>query len=196
MDNSGIKRNLCGLLLAGGLSSRMGEDKQSLLYNGEPLWKRLYDILEVLHIPSFISCRPDQSSTFSKYNCMLDRDKGTGPLGPIRSALLAFPSKSWLVIACDMPGITRQCLENLITQRNQAKQATSFYNKASNRPEPLLCIYESGVPFDLLHRVHSPSKLLSSLDIQQLKADSSWLVNINTQEDYQTYLKDSSSNQG
>lgn len=191
MDNSGITRNLCGLLLAGGLSIRMGVDKQSLLYNGEPLWKRLYDMLDALNIPSFISCRTEQSGTFSKYNCILDRDKGTGPLSPIRSALLAFPSKSWLVIACDMPGITPQCLENLIIHRNQAKQATSFYSEASNRPEPLLCIYESGIPFDLLHRVHSPSKLLSYLDVQQLKADSSWLININTQEEYQIYLKDS-----
>lgn len=191
MDKSDYKRDLYGLILAGGLSSRMGVDKQSLVYHGEPQWKRLYDLLCVLHIPSFIACRPDQSASFSAYDCILDRDKGTGPMGPMRSAFLAFPTKSWLVIACDMPGVTLQCLENLVAYRNPTKQATSFYNETSNRPEPLLCIYESGIPLDLLGRLHSPSKLLSNLDIQQLKANSSWLININTHEEYQSYLKNS-----
>lgn len=189
MVTNGNNPPLSSLILAGGLSSRMGKDKYALVYHGDPQWKRLIHILETLNIPSFIACRPDQSTTFSQHNCLLDREKAAGPMSPIRSALLAFPATSWLVIACDMPEVNQECLEKLINHRNPQKQATTYFDESVNRPEPLLCIYEAGLSCDLLHQFDSPSKLLSRLDIQLVQTDSKCLTNINTQNEYQRYTK-------
>ena len=55
---------LNGLVLAGGKSQRMGEDKGQINYHGKPQREYLYDLLNGFTESTYMSCRPDQVSEF------------------------------------------------------------------------------------------------------------------------------------
>ena len=97
--------DLYGLVLAGGQSSRMGEDKALLKYHGQTQLEYGYKLLEKFCAKTFISINHKHSAekTRKKFPFIIDQFEQGGPLNGIASALSAHPDKAWLVIACDLP---------------------------------------------------------------------------------------------
>lgn len=187
---------LQGLIMAGGKSSRMGEDKALLNYHGFPQAKYLHGTLESLNIKSFISCRNDQLTRVGLEGLpvITDRFIDFGPLGGILSAMSQHPNKAWLVIACDLPFVTAGNIADLISERDPLKQATAFYNEERKQFEPLFAIYEPGMYSRMLHflgeGLQCPQKVLFNSSIKKLRLASQYfLENANTQEERQKVLK-------
>lgn len=137
---------LYGLLVAGGKSRRMGQDKASLpAPNGQPLWRRTRDLLAASVDNVFLSIRPGQElPDYSKSDGILIEDtvEDAGPLGGILTAFEKHPDAAWLVIACDLPLLDRETLDHLIQNRQAQGYATSYKSAFDGLPEPLCCIYE------------------------------------------------------
>src|SRR3546814_9342702 len=55
---------LNGLILCGGKSHRMQEDKSLLKYRGIPHWQYICDLLDPIVDDTWISCRKDQAGQF------------------------------------------------------------------------------------------------------------------------------------
>lgn len=168
---------LTGVVLAGGKSSRMGQDKAALhmgplLLSGESgesgksgpaLAFHMADVLgEALHAQNpdaeiWISCQADRRipPTHAHLGRVHDTVQDAGPLAGIVAALEAAKG-SIFVIACDMPLMKSDILQQLIHARQAAIAdstrshpvlMTTFQSPSEGRHkgpniEPLVAIYE------------------------------------------------------
>ena len=136
-------KQLFGLVLSGGKSSRMGEDKGLIPYHGIPQRDYLYQLLNKVCDASFMSVREDQVEDIdSDINCIVDTNEFRGPYNGLLSAHRKFPEAAWLVLACDLPLMDENALSELISQRDATKMATAFADSDNPLPEPLCAIWE------------------------------------------------------
>lgn len=134
---------LYGLVLAGGNSSRMGQDKRFLDYYGKPQADYLYTLLDSLCERTFMSLRADQDKTqYGDHNTILDQNHYRGPFNGLLSAHNKFPEAAWLVLACDLPLIDRDSLLKLQDERDTEAVGTAMATRKSGLPEPLVAIWE------------------------------------------------------
>ena len=106
-----------GVVLAGGLSSRMGRDKAALPYGGRRLVEHMAELLTKAGVESVVV-----SGNVPGVRCIPDRTAGLGPLGGLNSVLMNAPSfyTSLLLVPIDMP------LLNPSSLRELSKRATNF----------------------------------------------------------------------
>ncbi|WP_350288447.1 NTP transferase domain-containing protein [uncultured Croceitalea sp.] len=132
-----------GLVLSGGKSTRMGNDKGLIDYHGIPQREYLYNLLNEVCDKTFLSVRDEQKDKLTEnFDCIVDENKYRGPLNGILSAHAKHPNVAWLVLACDLPLINAKSITALIAKRDITKVATSYATKESNLPEPLVAIWE------------------------------------------------------
>jgi molybdopterin-guanine dinucleotide biosynthesis protein A len=137
-----------GFILAGGESSRMGVDKGLLEIAGEPMILRAAQLVE-----SVAGAQPVVVGTPEKYRdlglrAIADDWPGCGPLGGIATALRASDADWNLVVACDLPYLTREWLEYLLQRaRDSAEEAVVPMNLTPENKrgaEPLCAMYHKG----------------------------------------------------
>lgn len=132
---------LTGILLIGGKSIRMGEDKSELIYHGDQTEReRLFNLLDNLCEKTYLCHRADQS--FEQDSII---DPADGPLAAIATAADECPDNGLLVLACDTPLVTLEDLKHLIAERDSSALATCYLSNIDNRPEPLCTIYEPAI---------------------------------------------------
>ncbi|WP_281614717.1 NTP transferase domain-containing protein [Flammeovirga sp. SubArs3] len=188
LDKTFTTPPLKGLVLTGGKSTRMGEDKSVLNYHGQPQWKYAKELLEKYCSEVHVSVA-SESDTYQEASQIADKFIGLGPMGGILSAFQNDPNAAWLVIACDLPLLSEHSLDQLVSNRNSNKVATSFKSPTMDFPEPLICIWEPkayGTLLEYLSWGYScPRKALINSDIELLIADKEEeMVNANTKEDF------------
>ena len=185
-----IKPKIFGLILAGGYSRRMGQDKALLDFHGKPQIEYIYDLLQRHCSKVFLSKRADQSA-YKDIESINDSNEfsGHGPLGGILSAMKAYPQADWLVVACDLPLITDETILKLLNDRDPQKTATAFISTQDGLPEPLCAIWEGHAYDPVLGLfnagVHCPRKVLIKSNAHLIEqGDPHWLDNINTPQEY------------
>jgi molybdopterin-guanine dinucleotide biosynthesis protein A len=132
-------RYVSAFILAGGESSRMGRDKALLELGGVPLILRTARLVEsVAGTPTVIG----NAEAYKSLGIRLIGDDwpGAGPLGGIATALRASDAPWSLVVACDLPYMTRDWLEYLIA-RAGASRADAVVAMNAQGAEPLCAIY-------------------------------------------------------
>jgi len=179
-----------GLVLSGGKSKRMGQDKALLERGGQSQLAFMMSLLEPLVERVFVSTRDEQKddSERRQFAQIVDQYDDMGPLAGILSALDAYPDVDWLVVACDLPNIRVETIRHLLASRSVDHPFTAYVSSHDGLPEPLCAIYRSGSA-DTLRAfsddgIHCPRKILIRSDtrlIEQL--DPASLDNINTPDD-------------
>ena len=186
---------LHGLILAGGLSTRMHRDKAALEYQGRSQLDRAFELASRHAAKVFVSVRADQTldPTRAQRPMIVDSVAGEGPIVGIRSALAAHPQVAWLVLACDLPFLSDATIEYLVRERNSAGSAAGFataYKSAHDGlPEPLCAIWEPAAAKALADYQagggHCPRKFLIRHGARLLEPqDARALDNVNTPEEY------------
>lgn len=110
------------LILAGGQSSRMGEDKALLLINGKPFLQQVYEIATSLTSQVYILTHwPDryQEKLTGDYKFLLESNRGSGPLVALSEGLAQISAEWILLLACDLPLLKTDILQDWIDQLNQ-----------------------------------------------------------------------------
>src|SRR5215471_16244499 len=106
--------NLSAVILAGGESSRMGQDKAWVQFEGQPLIARALSTVRNSGITEiFISGRPGTDYSVLGCSVLVDREFGLGPIAGIERALDATQTSLILVLAVDMPRMTPVFLRKL-----------------------------------------------------------------------------------
>jgi molybdopterin-guanine dinucleotide biosynthesis protein A len=130
---------LTALLLVGGLSSRMGRDKATLLFDGEPLWARQIALLRELRPETIlISVRAVPSWVPPDVTFVLDQPPSRGPLSGIAAALASMQSSHLFALAVDLPRMTAMHLRELA---GMAQPGRGIIPLNQDRLEPLSAIY-------------------------------------------------------
>lgn len=183
------------LLLTGGKSTRMGEDKAFLNYHGTPQLNHMFNLLKEQVGEVYISCR-DKSEYpgFADSDYLEDRFHGLGPLGGIMTAQATDAKCAWLVAAVDLPFVDEEVVKLLLNSRNPFKSATAFTSNFKEFPEPLMTIYEPHSRhriFKFLGLGYScPRKVLINSNVELLdQQNSRWLDNANTPEEFNEICK-------
>ncbi len=183
------KPELYGLVLAGGKSERMGQDKGTITWHQQQQRYYMANLLKNYTENVFISCRADQQQEIdAAYPTLTDTFTDLGPFGAILSAFREQPEKAWLVVACDLPLLDKPTLAFLTAHRDTSTIATAFQNPVSGFPEPLITIWEPksyAVLLSFLSQGYScPRKVLINSDTNVLQApDTDALTNVNTPKD-------------
>ncbi len=183
-DNS-PKPAVKGLILAGGKSTRMGQDKALLNYHGTSQVAFLQKAFSEIGVTAYLSCREEQ---FADENRIVDQFVGLGPYGAILSAFQQDPNAAWLVVACDLPFVNSQVLQTLIEKRNFSRVATAYFNENTGFPDPLITLWEPKSYLRLLQFMAlgytCPRKVLINSEIELINpASKDILKNINTPSD-------------
>jgi molybdopterin-guanine dinucleotide biosynthesis protein A len=127
------------VLLAGGQSRRMGEDKATILFRGRPLWQNQLDILrkigpEVI----FVSARTDPLWRPADAEFVEDAPPSRGPLSGISATLSQITTEYLLALAIDMPFMTESYLRSLCERIEPGRGVVPVIE---NRAEPLATVY-------------------------------------------------------
>ena len=107
---------LYGLLLCGGRSSRMGQDKARLMLDGHSLLQRGLALLAQAGCQQVFA-----GGDYPEVPAIADQPRwqGRGPLAGIASALMREPDALWLILPVDMPGVTAAMLQHFLGQAQQ-----------------------------------------------------------------------------
>jgi molybdopterin-guanine dinucleotide biosynthesis protein A len=186
-----------GLILCGGESSRMGEEKCFLQYNARPQWEHLVRLLEPLCSGVMVSCQVRQLARLSEtlpslpHSPMLVADlpeyAGHGPMSGLLTGFDHRPDRSLLLIGCDYPFLTKQDLALLIGARQKDADAVCFTREQDGMDEPLVAVYErTSMPVIrecFQQGQYSLREALQKIRIHRLKAPAgNALVSVDTPE--------------
>ena len=128
----------------------------------------------------------------SDYRYVKDVVDDLGPLGGLHSLFKAYPNKSILIIATDMPEVEVGHITNLLENRDKNSVATCYKN-SDGFVEPLFAIWENSASI-IIDELIKENKLSMRLIIKNHKAkviaipDEKALININTEEEKDKYL--------
>lgn len=103
-------------VLAGGKSSRMGTDKGLVPFMGKPLFQYILDQLTGLSDDIFLITNRPEDYAASPYPLFTDTIPEIGALGGIYSALDHSRHELCVILACDMPFISRALIDRLILE--------------------------------------------------------------------------------
>ncbi|MCP4259697.1 MAG: NTP transferase domain-containing protein [Planctomycetes bacterium] len=180
------------IILAGGNSSRMGQDKNMLPINERPMIEHIYKQLGPYFSQIIISANDKARFSFINTTVIQDEVVGKGPLMGITSALRASKNDVNFVIACDIPEVDISLVRTMLRQIGDydaviPKVGPSHY-------EPLFAVY-SKKALSLLDKALKSGicrviDVLNLCNVMYIDLSSRHFTNINTMDDYQKFVEE------
>ena len=190
-----------GVILAGGLSRRLGRDKAVEPIGGQPLIQRVIQRVEQVS-QEIVVVVADQDRAAAlplgpQHRVALDRYPGTGSLGGIYSGLDAASNQWTLVVACDMPFLNLSLFRRMLALREDVDAVVPI---VEGRPEPTHALYSKAcLPFIEPRLIAGDLKIsgffdqvrvryLPEEDVAALDPEFLSFFNVNTPEDLERAL--------
>ena len=125
--------------MAGGRSTRMGQDKALMIWRGKSLISRQIEVLRTIQPDELlISGRSKEHYGEPDVPVVMDRKKGRGPLAGLCAAFAATKASHLLVLAVDMPNVNTAFLNELLSL---CRPGTGVIPRLGSNFEPLLAVY-------------------------------------------------------
>ena len=116
-----------GILLAGGRSSRMGQDKALLRRDHRDMFFYILDTMEPLPLDTiYISRNRDQIRYLTRHPMICDLHEKLGPLGGIYSVMLKSQCDGFLIVPVDLPLIETPDLSRLFKKGCEENKPVHF----------------------------------------------------------------------
>jgi molybdenum cofactor guanylyltransferase len=194
-------------ILTGGASSRMGKAKGLLEFGGEPLILRIARTIEPL-VSSVTAVGPSERYATlglqviedQQFGIAGERGKSTGPLAGIASALSATRTDWNLILACDLPYLSREWLDWFLA-RTTVSNGQIIMPRTEGGSEPLAAVYRRECAEPIIAALHRGGRKVMDATDQlrtEFVAEREWhhidpdgrvLRNMNTPEDYEEARK-------
>jgi molybdenum cofactor guanylyltransferase len=196
--------NQAAIVLCGGRSSRMGQDKASLPFGNELMLQRIVRLISQVVVPSqiVVVAAIDQELPSLHEATIITRDRrtGRGPLEGIAAGLQALPPSIDAVYAtsCDVPLLVPQFIRRMFELLGSNEIAVPFDGQYHH---PLAAVYSPSVLPIVLQLLDSdqlrPRRLFdlvttNLVDVELLRAvdpDLLTLKNLNHPDEYASALK-------
>lgn len=188
-----------GFILVGGQSSRMGSDKSQLVFGKRTGVERIAAALRPLTAIVRLVGSHVQVESRGLEN-VPDTYERWGALGGICAALGACQSEWAVVVACDLPLVSRDLflrLSDLIRQSDPQTLDAIVPIQADERPQPLCGIYRRQTCFSAAEKLiaegeHKPRALLERVrtrwvefqELADLPGSEHFFLNVNTPDDF------------
>ena len=183
-----------GVLLAGGKSRRMGEDKRYLVVGEQTLLERGLGVLRSMFHEVLVVIAQDSAPLDIDARVVRDLVPDCGSLGGIYTGLIQATSPYIFTVACDMPFLNQAVITQFTTRRDTADIVMA---RLATRLHPMHALYGKGclptMEQMIVARQLKIQELVShaSLRVQYvteadlLSIDPSWrsFHNVNTPED-------------
>ena len=187
------KNMICAGVLAGGKSSRMGQNKAFLNVHDTSFIEYILSLTKGFG-QTLLSV--DDKKKYTGIDCGMVEDelKGFGPLEGIYGLLSASEYDHVLILATDMPNMTRDFLEGIAERVNYDHDA--FIVRADGKNQPLCSVYSKRViPYIEDMRKNNTGRIgalfekinVKYLSVEELGFDKSVVANINTPKDYEAW---------
>ncbi len=124
------------VLLAGGNSTRMGQDKAAMVIDGLPLWRRQIGVLHETGAKEVFIAGGQR--TFDKVETLEDDVPDAGPLTGLIVSLRRARFPLLLVLAVDLPAMTSDYLQKLVSL---ARPGVGVMPRRGEFFEPLAAVY-------------------------------------------------------
>jgi molybdopterin-guanine dinucleotide biosynthesis protein A len=186
------------IVLAGGRSSRMGQPKALLPFDGTPLIVHIVHFLRYLFEQVIVVSAPGQSLPAMPATMVQDDVPYQGPVGGICYGLRAAHAEAAFVTSCDSAFLNRRLIAHLISQIADYDVVVPRWQ---NRLQPLHAIYKRKVlplldeqlargqlrPVSLFDRVRT--RTIDEEEIRRFDPEGESFFNMNTPEDYAAALE-------
>lgn len=184
--------DLTAFILAGGKSTRMGTDKAFVVLNGSTLLSRMLDLARSVAKEVRIMGSVEKFSNFAP--TVEDVFPGCGPLAGIHAALRSSQTDRNLILAIDLPFLSRQFLDFLI-MKSRASDANVTIVRTVEGWQPLCAVYRrafaDSAEAALRHGRYRIDALFTDAstcvirddDLRQQKLSPDLFRNLNTPED-------------
>ena len=184
------KKDITGIILAGGKSSRMGTDKGFLSLNDKPFIQYSIDVLKPLVSEIIIVSDNSKYDVFGLKR-INDVTKNAGPVAGICTGLEASSTDYNLILSCDIPLINSEILQQLI---NGIDDTSEIIQAESNgKSMPLIAIYKKQVTNTFNEFLQADERRLRvainscvSKNIILKKEHEFATMNVNTQTEFKT----------
>lgn len=186
------------IILAGGKSSRMGEDKALLEYEGKFFIERIAEELSFFNEKIIARGNNSVLTGFADLNWRIIPDiyPDHGPMGGLHASLKECESDAMFVVTCDMPLITGELAERvcneLNTNNNISNHDAVIVVTSEGKYHPLCGVYRKELYKNMEDYLKQDNNrmmaVLKKCRVKYLELDveaSKQLANVNTREEYQ-----------
>ena len=183
------------VILYGGKSSRMGQDKAELIIDGQSFLDRIAGELDG-YAELILSFDNLEKHREMRCTAVTDVYSDCGPMGGIHAALSVCASDALLVVSCDLPLFKSELGEYLCNLLDEQIDAVVPVT-ADGRIHPLCAVYrkETASVFEKYLKAWN-YKILDAYKDMRVKyipmdrtpCSEKWLININTPQEYDALL--------
>ena len=178
------KSTITGIILAGGKSSRMGEDKGFLKLNGKTFMSSIIEALNPIVGEIIIVSNNSEYDVFNLKR-VADSMEDSGPLAGLYSGLLHSETENNIVLSCDVPLISTSVLKKLLEGAPSEAEVIQF--ESEGKTMPLVAMYKKKCRHHFLKLLQTNERRLrfaiDQLDVKTITLDSELgktVRNINT----------------
>ncbi len=187
------------VILAGGRSTRMGFDKQLLSIDGKRIVQKHIDLLKTRFGDIMVSSYTPELYEMEQVRVISDVYEDVGPLGGIHSALVNAQSNAVFLIACDMPLLSLDYIDYMVSRmkgqkvdacvtryRHHLEFFHAFFCKSAL---PLLEEQLDAGQYSVKNLVKKLNALIiAEKDAQPYTKDWSIFTSLNTLNEYNAYI--------
>ena len=131
-----------GIILSGGKSSRMGENKSLLTLGNKKIIEHIYTELKSCCDEVVIVANEPSAYSFLTSNIVSDRFQGKGPLAGLETAFFHKKADAYIVSACDTPLIKKEVYRHLFSRIQDYEAVVPVFDRQTH---PLSGIYRRSV---------------------------------------------------
>ena len=176
------------ILLCGGRSRRMGQDKGSMSLNGKPMIIHVLETIAAVADEIIVVLRnKDQVDKYKKIinhlksdktniNIVTDILKDKGPLEGILTGLNNITSDKAMVVPCDSPFISENFVNKMFLYSNESNFDAFVPKWPDDNLEPLHSIYKKDIKSEILkllkEDIRDVKSLLMELNVKYIDVNS------------------------
>jgi molybdenum cofactor guanylyltransferase len=185
--------DITAFILAGGNSTRMGADKAFVTFDGRTLLARATELMYSVTSNVRIVGNLEKFAVFAPV--VEDIYRKCGPLGGIHAALRASQSELNLMLAVDMPFVSKFFLRYLLEQARVSSDAVVVLPYSGGRRQPLCAVYRREFAEVAEHSLRAgrnridilfdtlPTRVLEEEELKSAGFSPAIFRNLNTPED-------------
>ncbi len=168
--------DIAGVVLAGGRSSRMEQNKALLKHKGKTFLENAIQSLKQSNIKNIYV-----SGNYKNHNCIKDQKDFEGPAIAMHDIIKSLPYSKFLFLAVDMPLITSNVISYLLKYQNGAffedNYLPVFINTQHKKLQKTIKVRDFLAQFNL-NVLKTPQEFQKNI------------ININTKTQLQEYIQD------